>query len=173
MTQNAASTALGQPTIPRVFRDVAGWQSLGMMACDNAARIDDMTTTKFPPVLASLTGPALNQCLMISKTFIAYSESLLALTSYQSARDTSADGLASAKFEKSRDQLNKLDEKTFQQFLQRTMKKWLHDFPQMVPAQDAEGVEVVDLAVFAAGGGGDGTGGEQPALEGAVPFLDD
>ena len=74
MTQNAASTALGQPTIPRVFRDVAGWQSLGMMACDNAARIDDMTTTKFPAIPASLTGPALNECPKISKTFIAYLE---------------------------------------------------------------------------------------------------
>ena len=53
------------------------------------------------------------------------------------------------------------------------MKKWLQDFPQMVPAEDAEGVEVVDMAAFAAGGGGDGTGGERPAIEGAVPFLDD
>lgn len=127
-----------------------------MMACDNVARIDEMTTTKFPPIPASLTGPALNECPKISKTFIAYLESLLALTPYQSARDTRADGLASANFEKSLEQLNKLEEKQFQQFLQRKMKKWLQDFPQMVPAEDAEGVEVVDMAAFAAGGGGMG-----------------
>ena len=72
-------------------------------------------------------------------------ESLLALTPYQSARDTRADGLASANFEKSLNQLNRLDEKAFQQFFQRKMKKWLQDFPQMVPAEDAEGIEVVDL----------------------------
>ena len=144
-----------------------------MMACDNVARIDEMTTTKFPPIPASLTGPALNECPKISKTFIAYLESLLALMPYQSARDTCTDGLASANFDKSLDLLNKLEEKAFQQFLQRKMKKWLQDFPQMVPAQDAEGVEVVDMAAFAAGGGGDGTGGERPAIEGAVPYLDD
>ena len=59
-----------------------------MMACYNAARIDYMTTTKFP---ASLTGSALNECLKteISKIFIAYLES---------ARVTSADGLVSANF---------------------------------------------------------------------------
>ena len=43
----------------------------------------------------------------------------------------------------------------------------------MVPAEDAEGVEVVDMAVFAAGGGGGGTGSERLAIEGAVPYLDD
>ena len=77
------------------------------MACDNVARIDEMTTTKFPPIPASLTGPALNECPKISKTFIAYLESLLALTPYQSARDTRADGhhgLASANFEQSVEQ---------------------------------------------------------------------
>ena len=93
---------------------------IGMMTYDNTARIDDMTTAKFPPVPwpASLTGPALNECPKISKTFIAYFESLLTLTPYQSARDTRADGLDSANFEKSLDQLNKLDEKQFQLCLQ-------------------------------------------------------
>ena len=43
----------------------------------------------------------------------------------------------------------------------------------MVPAQDAEGVEVVDMAAFAADVGGVETGRERPAIEGAVPFLDD
>ena len=43
----------------------------------------------------------------------------------------------------------------------------------MVPGEDAEGVEVMDMAAFASGGGGDGTGGERPAIEGAVPYLDD
>ena len=43
----------------------------------------------------------------------------------------------------------------------------------MVPAEDAEGVEVVDMAAFAAGGGGYGNGFERPAIEGAVPDLDD
>ena len=81
--------------------------------------------------------------------------------------------LASANFEKSLDQLNKLDEKALQQFLQCKMKKWLQDFPQMVQAEDTEGVEVDDMAEFAAGGRGDGTGCEQPAIEWAVPFLDD
>ena len=75
--------------------------------------------------------------------------------SNQSTRDNRADGLASANFKKSLDQLNKLDEKAFQQFLQRKMKKWLQDFLQMVPAEDAEGVEVVDMAAFAGGGGWD------------------
>ena len=49
--------------------------------------------------------------------------------------------------------LSARDEQAFQQFLQRRMKKWLQDFPQMVPAEDTEGVEVVDMASFAAGGG--------------------
>ena len=31
------------------------------------------------------------------------------------------------------------------------MKTWLRDFPQMVPADDAEAVEVVNMVVFAAG----------------------
>ena len=53
------------------------------------------------------------------------------------------------------------------------IKKWLQDFSQMVPAQDAEGVEVVDMAAFAADVGGVETGRERPAIEGAVPFLDD
>ena len=70
---------------------------------------------------------------------------------------TSANGLSSANFEKSLDQLNKLDKKAFQQFLPRKMKKWLQDFPQMLEAEDTEGVEVVDMAAFAAGDGGDGT----------------
>ena len=56
------------------------------------------------------------------------------------------------------------------------MEKRLHDFPQMVrPAEDAEGVKVVDMAAFAAGGGPggeDGTGSERPAIQEAVPFLD-
>ena len=111
MTQTAASTALAQPTIQRcpctcttpktwhstlklnevfwnVFSDMAGWQSMTKMTCYNTARIDYMTTTKFP---ASLTGSALNECLKteISKIFIAYLES---------ARVTSADGLVSANF---------------------------------------------------------------------------
>ena len=64
--------------------------------------------------------------------------------------------------------MNKLDEKAFQQFLQRKMKKWLQDFPRMVPAEDAEGVEVV--AAFAAGGGG---GWDWPAIQSAEPFFDD
>ena len=38
----------------------------------------------------------------------------------------------------------------------------------MVPAEDAEGVEVVDMAAFAAGGGGDGTGSERPAIGSAI-----
>ena len=154
----APHTALLNEVFWYVFRDVAGWQSMGMMACDNAARIDDMTTTKFPPVPASLTGPALNECPKIPKTFIAYLVSMLALTPYQSesAKDTRADALASTNFEKSLDQFNKLDEKAFQQFLQVKMKKWLQDFSQMVPAEDAEGVKAVDMAAFAAWGGGMG-----------------
>ena len=59
--------------------DVAGWQSMDMMAHNNTARNEDMTTAKFPAFPASLTGPALNECLKISKTFIAYLKSLLAL----------------------------------------------------------------------------------------------
>ena len=86
---------------------------MGMMECDNTARIDNMTTTKFLAVPASLTGHALNECLKISMTFIAYLESLpvLALTPNQSFRDANADGLARANFEKSLDywQLNTLD----------------------------------------------------------------
>ena len=50
------------------------------------------------------------------------------------------------------------------------MKKWLPDFPQMLQAEDAEGVEVVDMVAFAAGGGENGTGWELPARAGAVPF---
>ena len=58
----ALHTALLNVVFWYVFQDVAGWQSMGMMARDNAARIDYMTTTKFPPVPTSLTGPALNKC---------------------------------------------------------------------------------------------------------------
>ena len=50
------------------------------------------------------------------------------------------------------------------------MKKWLQDFSQMVQAEDADGVEVVDMAVFAAGGGVDGTGGEQLHYKGSAIF---
>ena len=64
------------------------------------------------------------------------------------------------------DQLNKLDEKAFQQLLQHKVKKWLI----MAPELSSEGVEVVDMAAFVALGRGDGTGGERPAIEGAVPF---
>ena len=56
--------------------------------------------------------------------------------------------------------LNKLDKKAFQQFLQLRMKKWLQDFPQVVLAEDAKGVEVVDMVLLAAGEGRDGTGCE-------------
>ena len=60
--------------------------------------------------------PELNECLSISKTFIANLESLLPLTpsGYLSARDCSTDGLASANLEKSLDHLNKLEDKAFQ-----------------------------------------------------------
>ena len=40
----------------------------------------------------------------------------------------------------------------------------------MVPAQDAEGVEVVEMTAFAADVGGVETGRERPSIEGAVPF---
>ena len=94
----AQHTALLNKVFWYVFWDVAGCQSIDMMACYNTARIDDITTTKFPPVPALLTGPAFNECPKISKTLIAYLESLLALTPYQSARDTSLDGPSSANF---------------------------------------------------------------------------
>ena len=75
-----------------------------------------------------------NDCLKISKTFIAYPEAVLPLTPYQSARDCSTNVLASANFEKSLEQLNKLKEEALQWFLQRKMKRWPEDFPQMVQA---------------------------------------
>ena len=42
-----------------VFREVEGWQSMCMMACDNvtAARIQRTTTTKFPAIAASMPHP--------------------------------------------------------------------------------------------------------------------
>ena len=46
------------------------------------------------------------------------------------------------------------------------------DLPQMVLAKNADGLEVVDIAVFAAGGGGNRTYNKRPAIQGAVPFLD-
>ena len=65
-----------------VFQDEEGWQGMGIMTCNNAARIDHimMTTTKFPTVPAYLTGPALNESPKISKTFIGYLRYLLALS---------------------------------------------------------------------------------------------
>ena len=46
------------------------------------------------------------------------------------------------------------------------------DLPQMVLAKNADGLEVVDIAVFAARGGGNRTYNKRPAIQGAVPFLD-
>ena len=97
----APHTAFPNQVFWYVFRDVAGWQSMGMMACNNAARIDDMTITTFPAVPASLTGPALHEYPKIPRRLsssIAYLESLLSLTPYQSARDINA--LSICNFEK-------------------------------------------------------------------------
>ena len=72
-------------------------------------RIENMTTT----------GPTLNECPKISKTFTAFLKSLLALMPNQSARDTSTNDLASANFEQSLDhhcQLDKMEEKAFEMF---------------------------------------------------------
>ena len=78
-------------------------------------RIENMTTT----------GPTLNECPKISKTFTAFLKSLLALMPNQSARDTSTNDLASANFEKSLDLLNKLDEKAFQRHrMTRNFLRW-------------------------------------------------
>ena len=55
-------------------------------------------------------------CQKVFKKFIAHLKALLLLTPCQSARGSSTDGLDSANFEKSLEQLNKLEEKVFQMF---------------------------------------------------------
>ena len=52
------------------------------------------------------------------------------------------------------------------------MAPGLSSIAQMVPAEDAEGVERADMVACAAGGGGDGIGSELPTIQGAVPVLD-
>ena len=63
--------------------------------------------------------------------------------------------------------MNKLDKQAFQQYCSRNFLRWC----RLVTQRETQGVEVMDMAAFAAGG--EGTGGELPAIEGAVPFLDD
>ena len=46
--------------------------------------------------------------------------------------------------------LNKLEEKEFQMFLLCKMKKWLGEFPLMVPAAGKDAVAVGNMAAFAA-----------------------
>ena len=57
---------------------------------------------------------------------------MLQLTPYQSASNSSVDGLTSADFEKSLEQLNKPEVKEFKLFLQHRTKRLLKDFPRMV-----------------------------------------
>ena len=52
---------------------------------------------------------------------------------------------ASAHFEKSLNQLNKLDKKAFQRTCSTGRRNWLEDFPQMMPADDKEGVDSAEV----------------------------
>jgi hypothetical protein len=114
-----------------VLDDAFSWRSMSRLSCNTVEEVEHLAESQYLSIAASKSGAALKAIPKISKHLVAYMEGLVAVSPYKDGPfDSRAKGVAEHAATEAFNNLNKIKNEPYMDYLKRKLGEWYREAPQ-------------------------------------------
>jgi len=115
-----------------VLDDAFSWRSMSRLSCNTVKeKVEQLAESQYLSIAASKSGAALKAIPKISKHLVAYMEGLVAVSPYKDGPfDSRAKGVAEHAATEAFNNLNKIKNEPYMDYLKRKLGEWYREAPQ-------------------------------------------
>jgi len=114
-----------------VLDDAFSWRSMSRLSCKTVEEVEHLAESQYLSIAASKSGAALKAIPKISKHLVAYMEGLVAVSPYKDGPfDSRAKGVAEHAATEAFNNLNKIKNEPYMDYLKRKLGEWYREAPQ-------------------------------------------